>query len=91
VDPGFTFEQVEMALGAPDHTSTRTTADVTQEIWGYGSAGHPTVGFGVGVASGGPAVVGTSVGVAPGRVYYLDRVTVVFENGRVTSVERREP
>lgn len=87
---GFTPEQAQMALGAPAHVYTRKTTSGSQEVWGYGNAGGPRVGLGLGIFSGGMASYDVGVGVGTGSDYPDDRVRVVFENGRVTSVERRE-
>ena len=91
VEPGFTFEQAEMALGAPDRTNTRTTANKSQEIWIYGrGSGGPRVGFGVGGFTGRHTAVGGGVGVGGGGGSGGERFRIVFEDGRVGSIDRRE-
>ena len=83
---GFTPEQVKMALGAPSRTYTRKSADLTQEVWAYGGGGS-SIGFGFGMG-GGPVSYG--VGVGTGSDAPEDRARVVFEGGRVVSVESRD-
>lgn len=91
VDPGFTFNQVEMALGAPDRTYTESSPGKEREIWSYGGGTEPRVGFGVGYGSWHRGGVGTGVAVGSGPGYaYEDRITVVFEGGRVVNVRRRD-
>lgn len=92
VDPGFTFTQVELALGAPDRTYSETAPGKEREIWAYGGApAEPRVGFGFGYSSWHRGGIGTGVSVGgPGGYAYEDRVTVVFEGGRVVSVRRRD-
>jgi hypothetical protein len=94
VDVGFTPEQTLMALGKPDRTYSRKTATVAQEVWAYGRgpSGRPGIGFGLGMSSGGSSVYGGGISVGTGdRGYYEDeRVRVVFEAGKVVSVESRD-
>lgn len=92
VDVGFTAEQVRVALGKPDRVYTRKTADSVQEVWSYGRGGGGSTSLGIGVGSGGGgASYGFGVGVGgPGYYPEDDRVRVVFESGRVASVEARE-
>lgn len=92
VAPGFTFEQAEMALGAPDRTYSRVTAGKSQEIWGYGGGpSRARVGFGLGIGSGYPVGYGGGIGVGTGGGYAeADRMRLVFEDGRLLSIEKRE-
>src|SRR3954468_6310595 len=47
---GFTPDQVQVALGAPDWTWSSTSADGTSQVWSYRDHG-PRFGFGFGVGS----------------------------------------
>lgn len=90
---GFTFDQVEMALGAPDRTVSESQPGHEREIWSYGGActGQPRVGFGIGWSSWHRGGLGTGVGVSTGPGYYAceDRIRVTFEGGRVVDIRRR--
>lgn len=89
-DVGFTPEQVRVALGKPDRVYTRKTAEAAQEVWAYGGGGARTgVGFGFGMG-GGSSSYGLGVGVGGPDYHDDERVRVVFEGGRVVSVESRE-
>ncbi len=87
IDVGFTREQVQVALGSPDYTYARTTADGTSEVWGYRDRG-PRFSFGVGMGSfHGNTAVGTGIGVSTGG-HVDEKVRVIFDRtGRVASVE----
>lgn len=89
---GMTAVQVEMALGKPDRTYNRQTKESQQDVWAYGARGpRPGIGLGVGVFGGGPTIYGGGVSVGSGDAYdYEDRTRVVFESGRVVSVESRQ-
>jgi hypothetical protein len=87
IDIGFTREQVHVALGAPDYSYTRTSADGVTEVWGYRDRG-PRFGFGIGVGSfHGRTATSTGIGISTGdRVD--EKARVVFDRqGRVASVE----
>lgn len=85
---GFTAEQVQMALGEPDHTFARTTAKGTEEVWAYRDR-KPRISIGVGVVGGGGSTrVGGATVVNSGGPYYDDVLRVVFEGGRVSAVEK---
>jgi hypothetical protein len=87
IDIGFTRDQVRVALGDPDYSYTRTSADGVTEVWGYRDHG-PRFGFGVGVGSfHGGSAMSTGIGVSTGgRVD--EKVRVVFDHaGRVGTVE----
>jgi hypothetical protein len=92
VDPGFTFDQVEMALGAPDRTYSETGPGArAREIWSYTGSAEPRVGFGVGYGSWHRGGIGTGVAVGgPGPYAYEDRITVIFEGGRAVNIRRRD-
>jgi len=93
VDIGFTREQVYVALGDPDRTFTRTTADGTSEVWTYRDR-KPRFSFGVGLGVGSfgrssATSVGLGLGTSTG---YRDdeKMGIVFDRlGRVASIETR--
>jgi hypothetical protein len=87
IDIGFTREQVHVALGDPDYSYTRTSADGTSEVWGYRDHG-PRFGFGVGVGTfHGNTAMGTGIGIGTGG-RADEKVRVVFDRaGRVERVE----
>lgn len=85
---GFTADQVQMALGEPDHTFTRTTEKGTEEVWAYRDR-KPRISIGLGVVGGGGSTrVGGATAVTSGGPYYDDVLRVVFEGGRVSAVEK---
>ena len=87
-DAGFTPEQVQMALGEPDHTFTRTTEKGMDEVWAYRDR-KPRISIGLGVVGGGGSTrVGGATVVNSGGPYYDDVLRVVFEGGRVAAVEK---
>ena len=90
---GMTQKQAEIALGKPDRTYTRQSKDSQpQEVWAYGrGSSRPGIGFGLGVFGGGPAIYGGGVSVGPGydNWMYEETARVVFEGGKVVSVEQR--
>lgn len=90
IDLGFTPEQVRVALGEPTRKYQRTTAKGSSEVWAYagGRVGF-SLGIGVGTAHGSSAYAG---GVAYEPTTYGaddEAMRVVFEDGKVTSVEKR--
>ena len=90
VDLGFTPEQVRVALGEPAKKYHRTTAQGKSEVWTYADRGWG-VTLGVGVGSGrGSGLYGGGVAYEPtGYGADDERVRIIFEDGRVTSVEKR--
>jgi len=85
---GFTPEQVQMALGAPDHTFTRTTERGTEEVWAYRDH-KPRISVGLGVVGGGGNTrVGAATVVNSGGPYMDDVLRVVFEGGLVAAIEK---
>ncbi len=94
IDIGFNTDQVAVALGQPDRTFTRTTADGTSQVWSYRDRG-PRFGFGVGMgvgSFGGRGGSFGSVGINTGGGGYHDdeKMGVVFDQtGRVSSIETR--
>lgn len=87
INIGFTREQVQVALGSPDHTFVRTAATGSFEVWSYADRG-PRFSFGIGMASFGRHSA-TGVGIGTGTSPYPDeRLRVVFDAyGRVSSIE----
>jgi len=88
IAPGFTPDQVRMALGNPDHVYTRTTADGTAEVWGYRS--HKprfTVGIGIGGGGGSTRVAGATT-VSTGGPYADEVMRVMFSGGQVVGIEK---
>jgi hypothetical protein len=93
-DVGFTPQQTEMALGAPDRRYNRKTADAVQDVWVYGTgSGSARTGFSLGIGSMFPGPFGAGVGVATGTDSIDDRdvrARVIFQSGLVLSVESRQ-
>ena len=90
VDIGFTPEQVRVALGEPTRKYQRTTADGSSEVWAYaGGRVGLSLGIGVGTARGSSAYAGGVAYEPPTYGADDEAVRVVFEDGKVTSVEKR--
>lgn len=91
IDVGFTQQQVEVALGKPDYTSTRTTSDGTTAVWGYRERG-PRFSFGVGLGSiGRSSSVGVGVGTSTGGWRDDEKTRVLFDrNGNVAAIEHAQ-
>jgi hypothetical protein len=88
VAPGFTADQVRMAVGEPDHVYTRTTAAGTDEVWGYRSH-QPRFSVGIGVAGGGGSTrVGGGTVLSSGGPYDDEVMRVIFSGGRVGAIEK---
>lgn len=92
VQPGFTPEQVRMAIGEADRVYSRLTGAEAEEIWAYLQSSGGGVGLSVGsVFGGGGGVYGGGVTVPVyGGDHYDEKTRVVFKNGQVASVETRE-
>jgi hypothetical protein len=87
IDLGFTPEQVRVALGEPSRVSTRTNNDGTSEVWAY-RAKEPRFSFGIGLGSSrGRTGYGGGVNVGTGGDRADDATRVVFDGGRVSSIE----
>lgn len=89
VDVGFTPEMVRVALGEPERTFTRTTAQGSADVWVFAERG-PKFSFGIGMGSmrGSSAVGG---GVTVGDTFRdNEAMRVIFENGRVSALETRK-
>ncbi|MDR0902335.1 MAG: hypothetical protein LBM92_06165 [Opitutaceae bacterium] len=84
---GYTPAMVTMALGKPDRVYNRTTAGGSVEVWAWRSKA-PSFSFGLGVGGGGHSTgIGTGVGITTGGDQGDDKVRVVFEGGKVASIE----
>lgn len=88
VGVGFTQEQVEVALGEPSRTFTRTNPDGTTQVWVYPDKG-PHFSFGVGVGSvRGNTGVGLGVGVSDRDWRDGEKMRVIFDRrGVVEAIE----
>lgn len=89
VEIGYTADMVRMALGKPDRTFRRVTAQGETEVWAYADK-TPRIGIGLGFGSyghhsGGGVAVGTSTGGSRG-----DRLHVQLQAGKVTAIDRFE-
>lgn len=89
VEVGFTPEQVTLAMGKPDRQYVRKTASGAQDVWGYGiGSSRPRMGLNLGMGSwGGGGGVSGGVGMES-EAGHDERARVVFQDGRVASVER---
>ena len=91
VDIGFTPEQVRVALGDPDRGATRTTADGESESWTYRNPA-PRFGFGLGMGSfSGNTAMGVGVHTGGWAFGPDESKRVIFEGGRVSSIESAKP
>jgi hypothetical protein len=90
VEPGFTPEMATLALGAPDRAYRRRTADKEQEIWVYGETiSTPGVGM-IALPTGYETVWGGGIVMGAGDTSrYEERARIVFEGGKVVSVDSR--
>lgn len=89
VDVGFTPEQAQLALGKPDRKFSRTTDKGASEVWAY-TKSSPSFSFGVGsgFGLGGGGFGSVGVGTSTGGNEPEDKVRLVFENGKISSIER---
>ncbi len=88
VEVGFTQEMVLMALGKPSRKYTRKAQDEILEVWAY-TEGRPGLGLSLGAATGSSVVYGGGISVGGGD-REDERMRVVFKEGKVTAVEKRE-
>jgi len=89
IAPGFTAEQVQMALGEPDRVFTRQSREHgEEEVWIYRSR-QPrlSIGLGLGGRVGSGYLAGGTV-VNPGAFGPDEVLRVTFAAGRVAVVER---
>lgn len=87
VDVGFTEEMVTMALGEPGRKFRRADARGESEVWVYYKR-KPQFGFGFGVSSGGYGGVSSGVSMSTAPNPHDEFQRVIFQNGRVTEVEK---
>jgi hypothetical protein len=86
IDVGYSIAQVRMALGAPDHITTRKDSDGTSDIWAYGDR-SPRFSWGFGIGSGSR---NSSIGVGVNHTVKGPSTAsrVVFDQtGKVSSLE----
>lgn len=89
---GFTYEQVELALGRPDMRYSSTSGQGSTETWIYGGgASHGAVGVSVGAGSWGYSGVGGGVTIGGSPRAADERERVIFRDGRVETFEKRQP
>lgn len=86
---GFSPEQARMALGEPSRIYSRQTGQGEAEIWSYQDRG-PALSFGLGGYSGGGTSVGAGIGLGTGAEA-LEKLRLVFEGGRLSSIETTRP
>jgi hypothetical protein len=88
VAPGFTTEQVRMALGDPDRVFTSVTGTATEEVWAYRNH-RPRISVGIGMGSGrGSGFVSGATMVSTGGDYPDEVLRVTFAGGLVSVVEK---
>lgn len=89
IEVDYTPEMVMMALGEPSRRYTRTTQTGTSEVWAWRDPA-PNLGLSFGgIHFGGSSSVGAGVGISTGGYgNEEDKLSVVFVDGRVSSVER---
>lgn len=96
IDLGFSEEMVLVALGKPDRKVSQRTDEGESVVWVYHAGGALSgfslgVGTSVGRSSRGSAYGGgVSVGTGGGGRVAEEKMRVVFENGRVSAIERAE-
>ena len=82
VEPGFTMDQVRVALGKADRVYTRQSEQGSFEIWAYLSKA-PSISLGIG-GGGGNFGAGASIS---SRQHEDERKRVIFKDGLVVSIE----
>jgi len=92
VEVGFTSDMVLLALGKPDRYYMRTTQAGSSEVWAYtNSSSSPSISFGLGMGLGGRGPgMSTGIGIATtagSGDRADDRTRVIFDNGKVASIE----
>lgn len=89
VDVGFTQEQALLALGEPSRKFTRTTERGASEVWAYEkSASNFSFGVGSGFGIGRSGFGGVGVATGTGDNNTQDKLRLVFENGKISSIEQ---
>lgn len=90
VEPGFTPEMVQLALGEPLRKTTRQTEAGDAEVWIYPER-SPRFSFGLGVSSGGGhSGFGAGVGLSTGGYESDEGMRVEFRDGKVSAIEVRK-
>lgn len=92
IDMGYTEEMVAMALGDPDRVVNRRADGTEERVWIYTRA-RRSVGLSIGTAFGsgsGGRTTGVGAGVGTGGARAEEAMRVVFAEGRVTAIEKRE-
>ena len=88
VAPGFTPEQVRMAVGEPDRIFTVVTGAATEEAWAYRNH-RPRMSIGIGMGGGGGSgYVSGATMVSTGGNHPDEVLRVTFVAGRVSMVEK---
>lgn len=91
IEPGYTPEMVEIALGSPDEKRELTTEQATGEIWTYRRS-VPGFSFGLGSGTSVGNHVGLGTGVQVGEpARREDQALVEFREGRVVRFESLAP
>ena len=89
VEMGFTPQMVDVALGKPDRTSSRTTERGQAEVWIYHDK-SPRFSIGLGLGSG-RGSTGFGGGVTVGDDFRdEENMRVIFEGDRVAAIEVRK-
>jgi hypothetical protein len=90
VDFGFTPAQVFVALGEPQRKYTRSTEQGMSEVWAYTGGGSGfSIGLGLGTGRGSTSYGGGVAYDTSRRGSDDERLRIVFQDGRVTSLESR--
>lgn len=90
VDVGFTPVQVLVALGEPQRKYSRSTEQGRSEVWAYTGGGSGfSIGLGLGTGHGSTSYGGGVAYDTSRRGSDDERLRIVFQDGRVTSLESR--
>ncbi len=92
VEIGFTKDMVFLALGNPDFTHTRTTADGQSIVWIYGRT-TPRFNYGLSIGNRYPLGYGLHYygpAVHHSRVFY-PILHIEFRDGSVIAIEQTDP
>lgn len=96
VDIGFDQDMTRFALGEPNHTYTRQTAEGATTIWAYTQKNRNTdrqsvtASFRVPDGRGGSRTVTDSVWVDVDTYTEYDALRLEFQNGNVTAIEQMD-
>lgn len=90
VDVGFTPAQVLVALGEPQRKYSRSTEQGMSEVWAYTGRGSGfSIGLGLGSGRGSTAYGGGITYDTSRRGSDDERLRILFQDGRVMSLESR--